>query len=129
MDPSGQKISTHSQLEQGVDLIQAGHTKLEIGVSLSMSIVEKILNMFCDQGAIVHLWWNLRIFWFFRFTTLDMRQLSIWISIYFQLHFHCYTNYAQQAAVLQMALKNILEVVMVCDPLQQELVTTALVLG
>ena len=106
------------------DLIQAGHTKLEIGVSLSMSIVEKILNMFCDQGAIVHLWWNLRMFWSFRFTPLDM-----WLYTFIYLLLHCYTNYAQQAALLQMALKNFLEVVMVCDPLQQELVTTALVLG
>ena len=49
-------------------LIQAGHTKLENGVSLSMGIVEKIWNMFCDQGANVHLWLNSRMFWFFRLT-------------------------------------------------------------
>ena len=51
-------------------LIQAGHTKLENGVSLSMGIVEKIWNMFCDQGANVHLWLNSRMFWFFRLTLL-----------------------------------------------------------
>ena len=49
-------------------LIQAGHTKSENEVSLSMGIVEKIWNMFCDQEANVHIWLNSRMFWFFRLT-------------------------------------------------------------
>ena len=45
--------------------------QLENGVSLSsMGIVEKIWNMFCDQGANVHIWLNSRMFWFFRLTLL-----------------------------------------------------------
>ena len=53
-------------------LIQAGHTKLENEVSLSMGIVEKIWNMFYDQGANVYLWLNSRMFWFFRLTLLSI---------------------------------------------------------
>ena len=59
-------------------LIQAGHTKLENGVSLSMGIVEKIWNMFCDQGANVHLWLNSRMFWFFRLTLVFAFYLVLW---------------------------------------------------
>ena len=53
-------------------LIQAGHTKLENGVSLSMGIVEKIWNMFCNQGANVHLSLNSRMFWCFRLTLVPV---------------------------------------------------------
>ena len=69
-------------------LIQAGHTKLENGVSLSMGIVGKIWNMFCDQGVNGHLWLNSRMFWFIRLTLVIIwlpisLRFYIGVSIYF----------------------------------------------
>ena len=60
-------------------LIQAGHTKLENGVSLSMGIVEKIWNIFCDQGANVHLWLNSRMFWFLKLTLGSNEIVKEWV--------------------------------------------------
>ena len=66
-------------------LNQAEWADFWLEVSLSAGIVKKMQNLFCDQVAYVHLWWNSRIFWFFRLTLFipGHRYLLIWNMLVF----------------------------------------------
>ena len=66
-------------------LNQAEWADFWLEVSLSTGILKKIQNIFCDQEAYVHIWWNSRLFWFFRLTLMNLLTLPLWkiiITIY-----------------------------------------------
>ena len=73
-------------------LNQAEWADFWLEVSLSAGIRKKMQNMFYDQEAYVHLWWNSRTFWLFRLTlaaiNIKYKGFGIFFRHTFQILFH-----------------------------------------